>query len=311
MGLLQEIQADLFDPKSSIGPILLKLRYLADRLGSGPLEEWVKFETEGYPDGVSVPAYRQAAVTYRGTFTNGVQTLNEVPIPSALIENIAGEHWTTFSIRDSIAVIDRIVTGHDPKDQQNFGVPGGNLMLVLQGKVYPGHSIISVTGMFGGAPFASIHQVVRAKILDLTLALEKQVAIAGEVEIGKPAAPVTDAVKANVTQITNNTFYGGTHTTITNSGSVETINVSVLPGDQDSVVRWLVEQGAPEDDARELATIAASEKPENDDEPFGKRAKKWIGGKLSKGAAGLWNMGQNAGQALIIEAFKRYYGWDV
>jgi len=50
MSLLQEIQADLLDPKASIGPILLKLRFLAHRLGSDILEEWVKFETEGYPE---------------------------------------------------------------------------------------------------------------------------------------------------------------------------------------------------------------------------------------------------------------------
>ena len=71
MTLLQEIQAALLDPKSSIGPILLKLRYIADRLGSDILEEWVKYETEGYPEGVEVPDYRQAHVTYRGTFVRG------------------------------------------------------------------------------------------------------------------------------------------------------------------------------------------------------------------------------------------------
>jgi len=48
MSLLCEIQEDILVPEKGLGPILLKLRLLADRLGSEQLEEWVKFESEGY-----------------------------------------------------------------------------------------------------------------------------------------------------------------------------------------------------------------------------------------------------------------------
>ncbi|MGO8608860.1 hypothetical protein ACC848_38470 [Rhizobium johnstonii] len=39
MGLLHEIQASLLNDNSSIGPILLKLRFLAARLGSDVFEK--------------------------------------------------------------------------------------------------------------------------------------------------------------------------------------------------------------------------------------------------------------------------------
>jgi AbiTii-like protein len=44
MSLLREIQAAVIQEDTEIGPILLKLRLLASRLGSAPLEEWVKHD---------------------------------------------------------------------------------------------------------------------------------------------------------------------------------------------------------------------------------------------------------------------------
>lgn len=307
MTLIQEIQTELLDPAASIGPILLKLRYLADRLGSDILEEWVKYETEGYPEGVDVPDYWQAQVTYRGTFVNIVQQLKDVPIPNALIESVAGPHWTKFAIRDSIAVIDTIVAG-DAKDLQNYGVSGGNLMLALRGKVYPDHEPISISGKFSGSPFSTIHHVVRAKILDLTLELEKKVPVAKDVTIGKALPPIPEGVSGTTTQITQNIFYGS-QTNITNQGPVGTQNIAITAGDPDSLQKWLVNKGVPEADANEIAEIAASEQPENDDQPFGKRAKAWMVDKLSKGGEGLWSMKKGIAEGIVVEGMTQFYGW--
>ena len=309
MTLLHEIQAELLDPKSSIGPILLKLRYLADRLGSDILEEWVKYETEGYPEGVEVPAYRQAQAAYRGTFVNIVQQLTDVPIPNALIESIAGPDWTRFAIRDSIAVIDTIVAG-DAKELQNYGVSAGNLILALRGKVYPDHEPISISGKFSGSPFSTVHHVVRAKILDLTLELEKKVPIAKDVEIGKALPSIPEGASGTTTQITQNIFYGN-QTNITNQGPVGTQNITITAGDADSLKKWLVNKGVPVADAKELAEIAASEQPENDDQPFGKKAKAWMAEKLSKGGEVIWSMKKGIAEGLIVEGMTQFYGWMV
>jgi hypothetical protein len=68
MSLLREIQTALMEAQP-IGPILLKLRFLASRLGSNVLEEWVKHESEGYPPEVILPSYRKAPVSYVGSFS--------------------------------------------------------------------------------------------------------------------------------------------------------------------------------------------------------------------------------------------------
>ena len=64
MSLLYEIQESIVQSDTDIGPVLLKLRLLAARLGSVSLEEWVKYESEGYQSNIEVPPYRIIGVSY-------------------------------------------------------------------------------------------------------------------------------------------------------------------------------------------------------------------------------------------------------
>jgi hypothetical protein len=137
MSLLREIQASLMNPEEETGPILLKLRLLASRLGSGLLEEWVKYESDGYPADVDVPDYRRVPVSYRahfsGPFGSGIQN---APIPPALIEKFAGKHWTSFEMRQGVSAIDDLVGRR--KDSATLTIEAANLILLLQGKIYEG-----------------------------------------------------------------------------------------------------------------------------------------------------------------------------
>ena len=111
MGLLHDIQAAVIQENTDLGPILLKLRLLAARLGSQPLAEWVKHESEGYPKEVAIPDYRTLSVSYIGNFSgpfgSGVQN---APISPYLIQKFAGEHWVRYDMRESIAAVDDLLT---------------------------------------------------------------------------------------------------------------------------------------------------------------------------------------------------------
>lgn len=302
MGLLHDIQAELLDGKAPIGPILLKLRYLAAQLGSGVLEEWVKYETEGYPEDVEVPEYRQAALTYRGTFTDGFRTISNVSVPEFIIEKEAGPSWLKFSIRDSVSVIDSLVATERSDREGKFGVPAGNLIPFLHKKVYPGMGAIELSSTFAGAPFEQIHNMVRAKILDLTLELEKRVPVAALIALGKTSEqrPETGAQATTIAQ----TIIYGNQTNVSNTAPGGTIHTNVVAGDQISLVQYLIEKGVPADDAQELAQIAAEEGPESPGQPLGARAKKWLG----KAAGTVWDVSKEAGTQLLAEGLKSYYG---
>lgn len=69
MSLLHEIQTSVVQEGANLGSVLLKLRLLAARLGSEPLGEWIKHESEGYPRDAEIPSYRVIGISYRGTFS--------------------------------------------------------------------------------------------------------------------------------------------------------------------------------------------------------------------------------------------------
>lgn len=134
MGLLKEIQKSIV-AGDDLAPILLKLRFLAAKLGSDPLEEWVKHESEGYPNDGELPDYRKLGVSYiadfSGPFGSGIKN---APIPSYLISKFAGDHWNVFEVRQSISGIEQLEQSN--KKQSTLQIDASNLIMLLQGNVY-------------------------------------------------------------------------------------------------------------------------------------------------------------------------------
>src|SRR5262245_17308851 len=110
MSLLYDIQSAVLNEGADLGPVLLKVRLLAARLESQPLADWVKHESEGYPVDSVVPDYRVIPVTYTGTFSGPFGSgINNAPIPSLLIEKLAGKQWTHYEMRQSVAAVDQLL----------------------------------------------------------------------------------------------------------------------------------------------------------------------------------------------------------
>ncbi|MEQ9106250.1 MAG: hypothetical protein RLO04_02145 [Limnobacter sp.] len=188
MSLLHDIQASIVKEDSDLGPILLKLRLLAARLGSQPLAEWVKHESEGYPTGVDVPGYRVISVRYTATFSgpfgSGVQN---APISPYLIEKFAWKPWTNYEMRGSIAAVDDLLATSEKGG--GLQIEAANLILLLQGKVYADYACNSVTGRISRAALAAIRHSVRSRVLELTIELEKSVPEAATVAFGPASKP--------------------------------------------------------------------------------------------------------------------------
>jgi hypothetical protein len=187
VSLLHEIQTAVVKDDADLGPILLKLRLLAARLGSQPLADWIRHESEGYPDGVEVPDYRVFSVSYTanfsGPFGSGIQN---APISTYLIEKFAGKSWVAYEMRASIAAVDDLLTPSDKGG--SLQIEASNLILLLQGKVYEGYACNSVTGKVSRAALAAIRHSVRSRVLELTIELEKSIPEVSSVVLGPPSA---------------------------------------------------------------------------------------------------------------------------
>ncbi len=306
MSLLHEIQEAIIDPSSKLGPILLKLRLLANRLGSEVLEEWVRYESEGYPKNVKVPDYRRVAVAYSGNFQNIAWKASNQPIPSYLILKFCGEEWLTQEMRESIAAIDALVSS--VKDGGYIGTDCTNLILTLQGKVYPDMNCTSISGKISTTAVQEIQNQTRTKILELTMKLEKEIPNSADISIGKPIANA-DGMADKIEQVFNMTVHGS-NTMINSTGSNANIIINNEQGDINGVEEILKKSGIPSEEAKEFSTIIQSEKPESNDRPYGQKASDWLAQKLPKIAQGAWNISLSVATHVLEEAAKRYYGLE-
>jgi len=306
MSLLQQIQESVVQEGSDLGSILLKLRLLAARLGSDILEEWVKHESEGYPKDAEVPSYRIVGVTYRGTFSGSFGSgINNAQIPPYLIEKHAGESWTKYEVRESIAVVDEMVKRHKNNDGGSFGIDASNLILLLQGKIYDGYACNDISGSISPTSFYEIQQTVRNRILELTLELEKSVPGAMHVAFGESTSSKTETEQ--VQQISQQIIYGNVSTAVV-GGAGANIAVAITEGDNNSFIEHLMARGIPETDASELAKIMEAEEPSSSDEPFGEKAKNWVATNIKKAAEGTWKVGISVATKVLTEAALKYYG---
>ncbi|KDE38500.1 Abort lactococcal phage infection AbiTii [Nitrincola lacisaponensis] len=305
MSLLQQIQESVVQEGADLGSILLKLRLLAARLGSDTLEEWVKHESEGYPMDANVPDYRIVGVTYRGTFSGPFGSgIKNAQIPPYLIEKHAGESWTKYEVRESIAAVDEMVR-RQTSDGGDFGIDASNLILLLQGKIYKGYACNDVSGLISPTSFYEIQQAVRSRILELTIEFERSVPGSVHVAFGTTKTEKKDVEQ--VQQISQQIIYGNVSTAVA-GGSGSRISVAVNERDGQSFIEHLVKSGIPEKDASELAEIIATEEPSSVEEPFGQQAKKWLGSNLKKAAEGTWSVGVSVATKVLTEAALKYYG---
>lgn len=307
MSLLKDIQSSLLEPNQPLAPVLLKLQFLASRLGSGSLEEWVKFESEGYPSDAEIPSYRRIGVTYKGTFLGPFgSALRNAPIPEAVVRKYAGDKWVDWELRQSISGIDALVGGGQDKGD-TLQISASNLTLILQGKIYPDYGCNEVVGSISRASLVEVQNAVRSRILSLTLSIEKTLPESSVIEASGRPIERTPQGADTVSQITNQVVYGN-YTTISSAGSGQNVNVSIAKSDWRGLEHALASGGLSETDAKQLAEIVAHDEPGSPSEPLGPKAKGWLAKNISKAIDGTWKAGVSVATSLVTDAVAQYYG---
>src|SRR5690606_4809095 len=108
--------------------------------------------------------------TFSGPFGSGIKN---APISPYLIEKFAGESWTHYQMRQSIAAVDELLS--NSKKGGSLHIEAANLILLLQGKIYEDYACNSVTGTISRASLAAIRHAVMNRVLELTIEIEKSV----------------------------------------------------------------------------------------------------------------------------------------
>lgn len=301
MPLLEEIQSAAIDSASDLGAILRRCKVLATRLGSRPLEEWLLWESNGYPHNTKLPDYRVWPLTIKGHFAGPFGSgMRNAPIPSICIPEDIRESMTTCKCRQSVSTLEQMLSS------TTAGVLHadlGDLSVLLGMGVYQGSNCIQAWGEFGIGCVVEALNAVRNRILDFALAIEKEYPSAGERSSGAP--PID---QARVTQIFNTTVHGGAMNLV-GSADRSSVNLIMQPHDFEWIRGELQRLGASSAEIRSLEeSLEADPKPTAPNQ-FGPRVAAWLGDAVKAAASGAWKTGVDVAGAVLCKMLSRYYGF--
>ena len=293
MSLLAEIEKAAVEKDTDLATLLRKCKVLAARLGSVPLEDWVLHESNGYPEGVAVPAYRKWGAHIIGHFIDPVgRQMSGVFVPPHKIPDAVRPRYTQVEYRYSVATAEfALAAGGDGTQTLSTG----SLSSLLHGVMYENFQCHQAHAQYSNQNLVAMLDAVRNRILDFVLALRKVAPNAGD--------QGTQVEVQRVTQIFNTTIHGPVGVVGTSNNSI----INVTMNDWATLAQFLVSQGVAQPDIDELqAAVTAEPKPEGG--RWGPRVSAWIGKMVGKAADGSWQIGLGAAGNLLAQALTAYYG---
>lgn len=303
MTLLEEIQDAAIDGGSDLGTLLRKCKLLAARLGSKPLEEWLLWESNGYPDGIAVPDYRVWPLQVKGHFAGGFgSAIRNAPIPLVSLPERAREVYEKYECRESVANIEHLLKENTAG---TLLVSTGDLAVLLGTTVYKHYSCLEAWAESSRGHLVELLNSVRNRILDFVLAVGKEQPTAGE-----PKGNQTKAIEASkVTHIFNTTVYNGS-ANLVGTANASHITFNVGAADFSSVERVLREHRVSEEDIKELHNALESEQRPVSAEAYGPKVSSWIGKMFKKAAEGTWNLSVATTAQILPKLIAQYYGLE-
>lgn len=301
MSLLKDVQNAAIDASSDLGTVLRKCKFLAARLGSQELENWLLWESKGYPEDVPVPGYRVWPLQVKGHFAGAFGSgLRNAPIPIRLLPYNVRQSYNEYECRSSIAVIESIL---EKDDSGMITVTTNDLSLTLGTNVYERMNCLECWAEFGAMNLVELLNTVRNRILDFALAVWKEHPNAGET--GSNARESFNSDK--ITQIFNTTVHGGT-ANLVGTANNSPVAFNIISNDFESVRRALQNNGVSEQDITDLERALAADKPPRSPGKFGPKVSSWIAGMMKKAAEGAWGVGIATAGNLLAKIISEYYG---
>lgn len=302
MSLLEEIQNDAISSASDLGALLRKCKLLAARLGSQPLEEWLVWESNGYPNEIEVPDYRIWSLKVRGNFSGPFGSgITNADIPLSCLSQEARENYRNYKCRQSIASLEQLLQG---SEQSVLRVNTGDLALALGENVFENQNCLQAWAEISVSHIYELFNNVRNRILDFSLAVWKEDPTAGESKTG--TREILEA--SRVTQIFNTTVYGGSTNLLGNAENSK-ITFSVHQGDIHSLEKTLRENSIPQEEIDGLKNAISEDGQPVENGKFGPKVSNWVSSIVKKAAKGSWDVGAKIIANILTQIISKYYGF--
>lgn len=154
------------------------------------------------------------------------------------------------------------------------------------------------------ATVAGVLEVIRARVLEFVLAIEKELGI--DAMTDDDTSLVEAPRQERIAQIFNTTIYGGENVALGSSGTLNQQIVKVQPGDLPGLKQQLENLGVTPKLIGELET--ALDKDQDSEEQPGPATKGWLGRVMIMVGKGTLKLASTAATTVVTAEIRRFLG---
>lgn len=291
--LLRQIQEDAVSTTVPVSEVLRRCQILAARLKITELDEWVRYELNGYPPDLELPDYRICYGIARGHFTGAFGSgIRNAVLPARNLPKEYRQWGRQVNLRQPIATLQDLAG----TDDISFPWPG-DLIARVQHDFYEHYVLAQAWLSLGRSSFVGVIETVRNRILSFALDAEQYVTSDEKTQSASSARELS--------QVFHTTIYGdvgnlgqGSETIVQHSG--------VSAQDLSTLLAELRKIEVPSEDLEALRTAIADDGTAK----FGSNVSRWMENMIGKAASGAWSMTLTTATTVLPKLLLRYYGLD-
>lgn len=290
-----QLQEMASDSQNHLPDLLRKALLISSKLGLESFKSWVISELNGYKSEEDIPDYRIIGSQLK--VINPFHGYQPFIIEDGELARVVSE----VRIFESVESLQHLISKSNNKNQLTFPFAPEQKAALM--RMQSGFAQLEPTRIIGSNQVKSVLEQVRTQLLDWALQLEAR-GILGD-GISFSAEEKTIASK-NQSAISIQNFQGVLGD-VSGGNINQTMSMTVIPGNFDSLAKYFRRQEVAEEDIKSLELAIAEDLEATETGSFGPKVSNWIGKMTSKAADGTWAISIGAAGSLLATAIARFY----
>lgn len=287
---LQELAADSGTP---IPELLRKALLISTKLGLKDFRLWVLNELNGYNRVDDLPDYRWIYGDLR--VHNPYRGYIPFITPPEIADVVRRVH-----VMQSVDSLSHLLT-EAPERVMSFPFEPAQEAALM--RMQDGFAAMRPTRIVARSQIVGVLEQIRTHLLNWSLQLESEGVLGEGLTFSE-----TEKRKAEMSQSINIHNFQGVLGNVSDSNVQQNLNMTIIPGNFDSLAAYLSGHGVSTDDLHELEDAIRHDPQPNDKAKFGDKVSGWVGKMVTKAAQGGWNIGLGAAGDLLASAISKFYG---
>lgn len=303
MILIQELQDDILDPKTSLSSVLRRAKVLAFDLKNEEFKKWVDNELNGYSNENEIPDYRKTLAYNFGHFIDSFgRQIKNAPIPTLNLPEPFKKFAEDLVFYNGVRALESLI--EDNSDKNSILWPA-DMVAIVSDKIYEDMVCISAWKSISRSKVEQILDTVRNRLLNVVLELREKYP-----DINESNDALSKVPKEQVASIFNTYILGSNNVVASGIDIEQNVSQKIIKNDIDGLLQYMKEIGVPAEDASQLKIAIEEDGPRTEPRKFGSKVADWVGKMTKKILEGMWNVATASAPTLITKALSRYYGWE-